>query len=59
MICMSFVVSLPLFMIAIGIFGYGVARSDERAGKTTMSIGLAVGLLGVLAAAIMFVFFSL
>jgi len=58
MIDLSFVVSLPLFIIAVAIFGYGLIRNDERASQTTMSTGLGVGLLGVLVAAIMFVFFS-
>ncbi|MFC1987656.1 hypothetical protein ACFLVH_03850 [Chloroflexota bacterium] len=59
MISLSFVFSLPLFIAAIVIFGYGVSRNDEQASKRTMSIGLSVGLMGVVVAAIMFVFFSL
>ena len=59
MIDLSFVVSLPLFIIAVAIFGYGLIRNDERASRTAMSTGLGVGLLGVLVAAIMFVCFSL
>ncbi|MBU2608187.1 MAG: hypothetical protein KKF26_02605 [Chloroflexi bacterium] len=59
MISLSFLFSLPLFIAAIVIFGYGVARNDAQASKTTMSIGLSVGLVGVVMAAIMFVFFSL
>ncbi|MFQ6122121.1 MAG: hypothetical protein ACE5LA_03570 [Dehalococcoidales bacterium] len=59
MISLSFLVTLPLFIIAIVIFGYGLTREDERASQTTMTIGLGVGLLGVIVAAIMFGFFSL
>ena len=59
MISMSFVATLPLFIAAIVIFGYGVTRNDVQASKTTMSIGLSVGLVGVIIAAILFVFFSL
>ena len=56
---MSFIVTLPLFITAIAIFGYGLTRNDERASQTTMTIGFGVGLLGVDVAAIMFVLFSL
>ena len=59
MISLSFLFSLPLFIAAMVIFGYGVSRNDEQASKTTMSIGLIVGLVGVVTAAIMYVFFSL
>ncbi len=59
MISFSFIVTLPLFITAIAIFGYGLTRNDERASQTTMTIGFGVGLLGVVVAAIMFVFFSL
>lgn len=59
MISLSFIVTLPLFITAIAIFGYGLTRNDERASQMTMTIGFSVGLLGVVVAAIMFVFFSL
>jgi len=59
MIDLSFIASLPLFIIAVAIFGYGLIRNNERASQTAMSIGLSIGLLGVLVAAIMFVCFSL
>ena len=59
MISLSFVATLPLFIAAIVIFGYGVARNDEQASRKTMSIGLGIGLVGVVVAAIMFIFFSL
>ena len=59
MISLSFIVTLPLFITAIAIFGYGLTRNDERASQMTMTIGFGVGLLGVVVAAIMFVFFSL
>ena len=59
MINLTFVITLPLFIAAIAIFFYGVARSDEQAGKKTMSTGLVVGLVGVIVAAIMFGVFSL
>lgn len=59
MICLSFLFSLPLFIAAIAIFGYGVARNDEQASRKTMTAGLGVGLVGVVMAAIMLVVFSL
>lgn len=59
MISLSFLVSLPLFIASIVVFGYGVARSDEQASQKTMSVGLGIGLVGVIVAAIMFGFFSL
>jgi len=59
MISLSFVVTLPLFITAIAIFGYGLTRNDERASQTTMMIGFGIGLLGVIVAAIMFGFFCL
>ena len=59
MISLSFVVTLPLFIIAIGVFFYGLTRYNERACEATMSIGLGIGLVGVIAAAVMFAFFSL
>jgi len=59
MISVSFIATLPLFLAAIAIFGYGVARSDEQASRKTMAVGLGVGLVGVVVAAITFGFFSL
>ena len=59
MINLTFVITLPLFIAAIAIFFYGVARSNEQASKKTMSAGLAVGLVGVIVAAILFGVFSL
>ncbi|MFC2069529.1 hypothetical protein ACFLTP_11085 [Chloroflexota bacterium] len=59
MISFSFLFSLPLFIAAIVIFGYGVSRNSEQASNKTMSIGLIVGLVGVVTATIMFCFFSL
>ena len=59
MISLSFVVTLPIFMAAIVVFGFGLIRKDEPASQKTMMTGLVVGLVGVVAAAIMFVFFSL
>ena len=59
MISMSFVATVPLFLAAIVIFGCGIARNNAKACTRTMSIGLAIGLVGVIIAAVLFVFFSL
>lgn len=58
MISLSFLLSLPLFIASIAVFSYGVARKDKQASQKTMSIGLGIGLVGVVVAAIMFVFLS-
>ncbi len=58
MTSLSFLVTLPLFIIAIAVFFCGVTRHEERACARMMSAGLAIGLVGVIAAAVMFVFFS-
>ena len=36
MISLSFIATLPLFIAAIVIFGYGVARRDQQASRKTM-----------------------
>lgn len=59
MISISFVVTLPIFIAAIVVFGIGLIRKNQRDSSKTMTAGLVVGLLGVVIAAIMFVFFSL
>ncbi len=59
MISLSFLFSLPLFLASIVIFMFGVARKDKQASKKTMVAGLGVGLIGVVLAAVMFIFFSL
>ena len=59
MISISFVVTLPIFIAAIVVFGIGLIRKKQRDSAKTMTAGLVVGLLGVIIAAIMFIFFSL
>ncbi len=58
MISLSFVVTLPIFMAAVAVFGFGLIRKDQRASEKTMTTGLVVGLLGVVVAAIIFIIFS-
>lgn len=55
----TFLVSLPLFLISIGILSYGLVRAnqDDPRARDIMTIGLEVGLLGVVVAAIVFGFF--
>ena len=59
MISLSFVVTLPMFLAAIAVFGFGLIRKDQRASQKTMTTGFIVGLLGVVVAAILYGFFSL
>jgi hypothetical protein len=58
---LSFLVSLPLFVIAAGTFCYGLvqlARNEDQRASNWISVGFGVGLLGVVVAAIVFGFFS-
>jgi hypothetical protein len=57
---LTFLVSLPLFLISAGIFGYALVqvRRDNPRARDTMTIGVEVGFLAVVVAAIVFSFFS-
>jgi high-affinity Fe2+/Pb2+ permease len=58
---LTFLVSLPLFLISAGIFCYGLvqlARNEDQRASNWISAGFGVGLLGVVVAAIVFGFFS-
>jgi|Deesub1362B_J571_1020462.scaffolds.fasta_scaffold48599_2 hypothetical protein len=60
MLTVTFAVALALFLLAAGVFSLGLARlarNDPRAGDT-LSLGFAIGLSGVVAAAIIFGFFG-
>lgn len=57
---LTFLVSLPFFLISVGIIGYAlvqVSRDNPRA-NDIMTIGVEVGLLAIVVAAIVFGFFS-
>lgn len=52
---LTFLVCLPIFLISVAIFCYGLARlagNGPQAGGI-MAVGLSVGLLGIIVAAIM------
>jgi len=57
---LTFLVSLPLFLISAGIFCYALVqvRRDNPRARGIMTIGIEVGLLAVVVAAIVFGFFS-
>ena len=60
MYSLTFLVSLPLFVIAAVMFCYALARmarNDDQRARNIMTVGYGVGLLGVVVAAVVFGFF--
>jgi hypothetical protein len=57
----SFIVALAAFLLAAIIFGRGLVKMHQNSGKARgfISSGFMIGLLGVIAAAVIFGFFNL
>ena len=43
MISFSFVVTLPIFIAAIAVFGFGLVRKEQQSSRKIMSAGLIIG----------------
>jgi len=56
---LTFLVTLPLFLISVGILSYAMVRlaRNNPGAHNTMSLGLGVWLIGIIVGAIVFGFF--
>lgn len=61
MFFITFIVALVVFLIAAIVFGRGLVKlyQDNRKARSYISSGFMVGLLGVIASAVIFGFFNL
>ena len=58
MYTLTFFITVPLFLISLGIFGYALIRSarNDRGARGIMTVGLSVWLISIITGALVFIF---